>query len=254
MKIDSVVIVGLGQLGRVLAGGFLRSGNPVVPVNRGDDMGAVAAQHPEPKLVLVAVAENDLPATLGALPACWRARIGLIQNELLPRDWLIHEITRPTVLPVWFEKKKGTDAKPLLPTPVFGPATDLVVGALEAIDIPVRTLESEEALLYELVRKNLYILTTNIAGLRTAGTVGQLWTDHRDFATQVAEEVLDIQEWLTGRKSDRAKLMAGLAEAIAADPLHLCTGRSAPARLARALSHGDQAGLALPVLRSIRLS
>jgi len=35
-------------------------------------------------------------------------------------------------------------------------------------------------LLYELVRKNLYILTINIAGLKTGGTVGELWGKHRE--------------------------------------------------------------------------
>jgi hypothetical protein len=42
-----------------------------------------------------------------------------------------------------------------------------------------------------------------------------------------------------------------MVEAIAADPEHLCTGRSAPARLARAIEHAYAAGLPAPILRAI---
>jgi ketopantoate reductase len=249
---QEVVIIGLGQLGRVFAGGLLRAGCTVVPVNRGDDMAAIAAAHPAPALVLVAVAEPDLPTVLAALPQAWKSRVGLIQNELLPRDWLAHGIENPTVISVWFEKKKGTDAKPLIASPAAGPAAELLVGALAAIDIPARQAESGDELLFELLRKNVYILTTNIAGLKTGGTVSELWQNHQAFASQVADEVMEIQDWLTGVKHDRAKLVAGMLEAFAGDPMHGCTGRSAPARLARALQHADAAGLAVPTLRALQ--
>jgi hypothetical protein len=249
---QEVVIIGLGQLGRVFAGGLLRAGCSVVPVNRGDDMAAIEAAHPAPALVLVAVAEPDLHTVLAALPAAWKGRAGLIQNELLPRDWLAHGIENPTVISVWFEKKKGTDAKPLIASPVAGPGANLLVRALAAIDIPARQVESGDELLYELVRKNVYILTTNIAGLKTGGTVSELWQNHEPFARRVAGEVIDIQDWLTGRRHDREKLIAGMLEAFAGDPNHGCTGRSAPARLARALQHADAGGLAVPTLRALQ--
>jgi hypothetical protein len=248
----TIVIVGLGQLGRVFAGGFLRAGFVVVPVTRGDDMDIVAARHPNPVLVLVAVAEPDLHTVLAALPPQWKTHIGLIQNELLPRDWELHNIAYPTVVPVWFEKKKGSDAKPLISSPLFGPAREAVLAALQSIDIPCHEIFSAQELVYELVRKNVYILTTNIAGLRTGGNVGDLWQQQRDFARSVAQEVVQVQDWLTGQKNDPERLIEGMAEAIAADPAHQCTGRSAPARLERALQHADEAKLAVPLLREIR--
>lgn len=251
---QAIVIIGLGQLGRVFAGGFLRAGFVVVPVTRGDDMDIAAARHPEPLLVLVAVAEPDLHTVLAALPPNWKTRIGLIQNELLPRDWERHGIKNPTVIPVWFEKKKGSDAKPLIPSPVFGPASQAVLAALQSIDIPCRELHSAQDLAWELVRKNVYILTTNVAGLRAGGNVGDLWLQQREFARAVALEVVQIQDWLTGQKNDPERLIEGMAEAIAADPAHQCTGRSAPARLERALQHADEARLAVPVLREIQQS
>lgn len=249
---DTVVIVGLGQLGRVFAGGLLRAGCRLVPVNRGDDIEAIALAYPDPRLVLLAVAEPDLHATLDGMPPVWRDRLGLIQNELLPRDWLAHDIVDPTVISVWFEKKKGTDAKPLIASPVAGAQSALLVRAMLAIDLPVREVGSGDELLFELVRKNVYILTTNIAGLRTGGTVGALWAEHEAFAREVANEVMDIQDWLSGTRHDRDKLIAGMLEAFDGDPQHQCTGRSAPARLARALAHADEAGLGVPLLRSLR--
>lgn len=247
----SNVVVGLGQLGRVFAGGLLRTGHSVIPVNRGDDMTALARRHPAPELVLVAVAENDLHSVLAALPEIWRPRVALIQNELLPRDWQAHGYTDPTVISVWFEKKKGIDAKPLIASPVAGPGAALLCRALSAIELPCREIAAGEELLFELVRKNVYILTTNIAGLKTGGTVSQLWARHETFARLVASEVIDIQDALTGVEHDRDALVAGMLEAFAGDPEHRCTGRSAPVRLARALQHADAHGLAVPTLRAL---
>jgi hypothetical protein len=248
---STIVIIGLGQLGRVLAGGLLRTGHSVVPVTRGDDMVSVAHAHPDPALVLVAVAENDLHPVLAALPGAWRPRVALIQNELLPRDWEKYHYADPTVISVWFEKKKGTDARPLIASPVAGPGAAILCRALTSIDLPCREVLPGDALLFELVRKNVYILTTNIAGLKTGGTVSQLWAQHEAFAREVANEVMDVQDALTGVAHDRERLIAGTLEAFHGDPEHGCTGRSAPARLARALQHADAFGLAVPTLRAL---
>lgn len=250
---DEIIVVGLGQLGRVFAGGLLRAGCTVVPVNRGDDMAALVQRHAAPELVLVAVAENDLHTTLASLPDNWKTRVALIQNELLPRDWQTHHMVNPTVISVWFEKKKGIDAKPLIASPAAGPGAALLCRALTSIDLPCREVAPGDELLFELVRKNVYILTTNIAGLKTGGTVAGLWAQHEAFARQVAHEVMDIQDALTGRKHDRDALIAGMLEAFNGDPEHGCTGRSAPARLVRALRHADSFDLAVPTLRSLAL-
>jgi len=249
--VSEIVVIGLGQLGRVFAGGLLRAGRTVVPLNRGDDMATLAQAHPAPELVLVAVAENDLHGVLAALPVAWKPRVALIQNELLPRDWQTHGYLDPTVISVWFEKKKGIDAKPLIASPVAGPGAALLCRALASIDLPCREVAPGDSLLFELVRKNVYILTTNIAGLKTGGTVSQLWAQHEAFARQVANEVMDIQDALTSVRHDRDKLIAGMLEAFDGDPDHGCTGRSAPARLARAIGHADEFGLDVPVLRAL---
>jgi len=246
-----VVLVGVGEMGGVFARGLLRAGHPVFPVARGQDMAALAADLPEPAMVLVSVGEKDLPAVLETIPAAWRDALALLQNELLPRDWRAHGLDNPTVTSVWFEKKPGRDPKVIIPSPVFGPASELLEQALATLEIPVKRLRDEEQLLHELVLKNLYILTTNIAGLKVGGTVGELWSKHQPFARAVAADVLDIQQALSGQILMRELLIDGMLEAFEGDLDHNCMGRSAPARLARALAHGDEFGLALPTLREL---
>ena len=246
-----IVVIGIGEMGSVFARGFLRTGHPVYPVTRDTDLAATAKRLPSPELVLVAVAENTLHAVLEQIPAAWRSRLALLQNELLPDDWRPYGYTNPTVISVWFEKKKGQDVKVLIPSPVYGPGAERLKACLGSLDIPARILANEDELLFELVVKNVYIITTNCAGLITGGTVSELWTNHRELAEAVAHEVIQIQEALTGQRLAADQLIAGMLEAFEGDPDHRCMGRSAPARLARALQQADAAGLAVPRLREI---
>jgi len=248
---QAVVVIGIGELGSVFARGLLRCGHPVYPVTRGINMVDAAQAIPDPALVLLAVGEGDLHATLDEMPDSWRDKLCLLQNELLPRDWQAAGIENPTVISVWFEKKKGQDVKVLLPSPAYGPHAQALQNALAAVDIPARTLGNEDELLYELVRKNVYILTINIAGLVTGGTVTELWRDHEALAREIAEEVIAIQEWLTDQTLPRDRLIEGMLEAFAGDPEHKCLGRTALSRLERALGYADETGLAVPKLREI---
>lgn len=246
-----VIVVGLGELGGVLSHGLLRTGRPVFPVTRRESLREHAARGVDPELVLVTVGEADLEPVLADVPEPYRDRLGLVQNELLPRDWLAQGLATPTVAVVWFEKKPGRAVNVVLPTVLFGQSAALLEEALGELEIPTRRAADEEALLAALIEKNLYILTTNLAGLRTGGTVHELWRDHHELARTVAGEVLDIQGFLTEWQLPRASLMQTLERAIEADPDHKCTGRSAPVRLARAIGHADRGGLAIPTLRAI---
>lgn len=250
---DPVVILGMGEMGGVFARGFLRAGHPVYPVTRAMDLARASKDIPEPALVLVAVAENDLHPVLEKIPAPWASRLVLLQNELLPRDWEQYDLT-PTVISVWFEKKKGMDAKVIIPSPVYGTHSGLIATALDAIEIPTQVLDSADDLLFELVVKNLYILTSNICGLKVGGTVGELWKDHETFARAVISEVLALQEWLTGKSMDEEALIQAMLKAFAGDTDHKCMGRSAPARLERALGLAKEAGIETPELEAIQAS
>ncbi len=248
---NPAVIVGMGEMGGSFARGLLRLGHTVVPVLRRTPAEDVAAEYPGPSLVLVTVGEADLDNTLDTLPDPWKGNAVLVQNELLPRSWKPHDIADPTVAVVWFEKKPGRSESPIIPTPIAGRHAELLVAALATIDVPAFVVEDEDELLYELVRKNVYIITMNVGGLISGGNVHDLWYNHRELAKAVAADIIDVQAWLTGKDLDTDRYLAGMVEAIDADPEHGATGRSAPARLARAIGYADEAGLAVPQLREI---
>ncbi len=244
-----VILIGVGEMGGVFARGLLRLGHPVFPVTRDTDINALAARLPDLAMVLVAVGENALKSVLAGLPPAWCDKAALLQNELLPADFA--DLSDPTVISVWFEKKPGQDAKVIIPSPVYGPRAQLLRDALGAIDIPARVLQSPDELLFELVVKNLYILTSNIAGLKVGGTVGELSTTHGDFCGAVTADVIALQEAMTGTRFDHDALVRAMLAAFAGDPDHKCMGRSAPARLQRALENAERLGIEVPTLRSI---
>lgn len=245
-----IIVWGLGEMGGVFARAFLRAGHVVAPVRRGDSPSEVAARVPDPALVMVCVGEGDLAAALGSVPNVWKNTLGLLQNELLPRDWRAADIDDPTVAVVWFEKKPGTDVKVILPTPIAGPRATLVADALMGIGVDATAID-DAGLVRALVEKNLYILTANIAGLVVGGTVGELLADHRSLVDEVATETLAIQAALAEQVLPRDALLASLYAAFAADPDHKATGRSAPARLSRALEHARRLSVPTPRMRAI---
>ena len=249
-----IVIIGIGELGGVFAKAFLNAGYPVYPVTRKMDIGLVANNMPDPQLVLVAVAEKDFPSVMQTLPVPWRSCIGLLQNELLPRDWQSYHINDPTIVSVWFEKKKGMDTNVLIPSRVYGPHGSLIAGALHGLDLACEVLSTEDDLLYELVRKNVFVFTINIAGLvLPAGTTTEtLWAQHHELALAIAEEVIDVQQWLTGATFDRNRLIDGLIEGINGDLQHKCRGRSARGRLERLCAVAGEAGLKIPRIAEIK--
>jgi len=247
-----IIIVGIGEMAGVFARGFLRAGYPVYPITRNMDMATVSQAIATPELVLIAVAEADVQQVLNELPENWRNTPVLLQNELLPTDWLQHGLDTATVISVWFEKKPGHDFKVIVPSPAFGQHAQTLEKALGALSIPVQILDSSDALLFELVRKNLYILTSNIAGLRVGGTVSQLWAEHQALARAVAEDIYQIQTQLCGQSLDFEALLQAMVLAFEGDPEHKCMGRSAPVRLARALQYADKFDLAVPTLRAIQ--
>ena len=245
-----IVVIGIGEIGSVIARGFLRMGATVVPVTRTMDIAEQAEQLAEPEAVIVAVGESDLQTVLQNMPAQWKDRLVLIQNELLPRDWNKHHIY-PTVISVWFEKKKGQDVKIVVPSPVFGKHAALISNALNELDIPTTVLDSPDELVFELLRKNYYILCSNLAGLKVGGTVGELWQKHQEFAENVLKDVHTIQQNLVGYALDHEKLTKAMLIAFEGDPDHGCMGRSAPARLERALEIAQKAGLDIPTLKRL---
>lgn len=248
---EPIVIIGIGELASVFSRGFLRCGYPVYPITRSMNLAREYRQIPQPKLVLVTVQENKLCSVLEQLPKVWSDRVGLVQNELLPQDWQIHRIEKPTVTVVWFEKKMELELTNILYSPSFGPNASIISNALQAVTVPAPILENEQDLWYELVRKAVYILTVNIAGLVNNCTVGDLWGEYQSLAREIAKEVILIQESLIGKQLSHEKLINGMVEGIKDCPQRYCLGRSALSRLKRALNFAKAANLKTPKLVEI---
>ncbi len=248
---QTVVIIGMGEMGSVFARGFLKAGYSVTPVNRQDDIQSISRLTPDPELVLLAVGESDLASSIEQIPDIWLNKITLLQNELLPRDWENTALVEPTIISVWFEKKPGMDYKVLVPSPVFGPHSNVIHQALSTLNIPVQIIENESEMLFELVRKNMFILTTNICGLETKGTVDDLWKNHATLMNNVFDDVLEIQQYLTGKVFNRDDLLNAMLAAFEGDLEHTCMGRSAPGRLKRALNISEKANLMSHELKQI---
>jgi hypothetical protein len=248
-----IVIIGIGELGGIFGKAFLRNGHPVYPITRSTNIIAEAENLPDPQLVLAAVAEKDFHPVMKTIPEPWRSRLGLLQNELLPRDWEAHRIANPTVISVWFEKKKGMDHHALLPSPVYGPNAQVIAESLATIDIPCKSLADEGELIFELVLKNVFVFTINIAGLVLAEgtTTSTLWQKHQKLARDIANEIIDIQQFLTGTSFARDRLIEGFIAGVKGDPVHKCKGRTASGRLKRAVNLADEAGLKIQTIRDI---
>jgi hypothetical protein len=251
MMNNPVVVIGMGNMGSVFSHAFLNKGYPVYPVLRGMDPKEIELELPNPALVLVALNEDELHSYLPKLGEKWRNSVGLLQNEILPRDWEMHSIPQPTVISVWFEKRKNMPVTPYFPTMAYGPQADIVIEALTEQDIPVARINESDQLLFELVRKNVWIITLQVAGLITRGTIGEVWQNHRSDCTEIAENVLDVQEALADKKLPRVRLIEQMRQDFEAQPGKSTSGRSAVGRLERAVQKADKYNLAVPRLRSI---
>ena len=150
-----VIVIGLGEMGSVFARAILKLGHPVYPAARDTNLNELAETIPDPEMVLVAVGENDLQDTLATIPSAWHNCVALLQNELLPKDWISYKFSEPTVISVWFEKKKGQDSKVLIPSPCFGPKAAMLVNALATLEIPAIEVTSANEMEQELLIKNV---------------------------------------------------------------------------------------------------
>ncbi len=257
-----IFVIGLGQLGVAFSEGFLKLGFTVVPLLRGDSIQAAVSDHGSPELILVAVGEDDLSQVLSQVPKDLHGSLVLLQNELRPSVWLKHiPDAQPTVVIVWFEKKPGRVAQPVLPSVIYGAKSTVIMDAFDKMQLPARTIASNVELSHELSMKNLYILGLNLAGLVTRGQAGELLSEHETFFSQVCEELISLEQAALALIPDgpfsriilnASALKEDLRAAILADPRHGCAGRSAPRRLERTLVLAEALDLSIPTIAALR--
>jgi len=270
---ESIVVVGLGQLGTVFADGFLRLGHPVIPALRGASLADLYEEH-SPYAILVATGEDDLAGVLKAVPDGARDRVILIQNELRPDQWLAHGV-EPTVAIVWFEKRTGKAPHSVLPSVLHGSRAAWMERCFSKLGLPCRTVTSMNDLCHELVLKNLYILRLNLTGLAQVGGASpqqarDLLSDYKNLLDDVVGEILAVEHALLAQAQmlaqtqmpaqakaladvhlDEERLRAELFDALRADPEHSCAGRSARRRLARTLEYAERFSIDTPHLKNL---
>ena len=78
-----------------------------------------------------------------------------------------------------------------------------------------------------------------------------MWQQNQALARGIASDILDIQFKLIGKELNREKLIKKMTEAFSGDWQHKCLGRTALARLERAVFQADQFHLAVKTLREI---
>ncbi len=246
------LLIGAGQLGRTIGGGLLACGVSVDVALR-DDTVEIGSQY---DFILVAVGEKDLPGVLTSIPSDARQRLVLLQNDLVPATWRAVEIQAPTVLVVWFEKKKGKPLQVVRESALAGPQSALFARVFESIDAPAHVID-EAALVRALLVKNLYINGSNAMGLALGGgTTGGLASTHRERTTALLRELCSIERTrlLEPCLDDDDALIAETFAAFASEPNHGLLGRTAMERVQRARARGQQAGLVTPLLDRIAAS
>jgi hypothetical protein len=243
------VVIGMGQLGSLFSAGFLRLGHPIYPVLRGDSPSHLA-QLIQPQLVLAAVGEKALPGVLDSLPETWRPRVVLLSNELLPQTWRAHGIQSPTVISVQFEKKLGKPVAVDRPSPVFGPQAGIIIQALSELDIPSRPVDDMQSMTHELVLKNLYILTLNLAGMATGGGAAELLGQFRGLTDRVWNELFAVQQAMVESPLNQGQLKQETLDYLALAPGR-GAGRSASERLQRTLANARAQSIPVPTLEQI---
>jgi hypothetical protein len=248
-----LVIVGLGELGRWLGAGALGTGMRVTPVLRNTPLEPVWASVPVETPIVVAVSEDALDDVLAHVPSARHAELVLLQNELFPSRYA-HLDAAPAVLVPWLLKKRGLPQIVIRPTPVFGRHAALIAELCTALHVPCEPLPDADALARALADKYTFILSINALGTLHDLTLGTFLHEHPELTRAVAMEAGRLSARLSGTPIDDARSEACVLEGMGAMAQIGARGRTARARVLRALERAQHLGLPMPKLEEIAQS
>ena len=264
LDMRDLIVMGIGELGSLYANAALKRGLRVTPVIRNQHPASVLAGTPVETPILVAVGEADLDAALRSLPAERLASSILLQNELFPSHWSRFTRSTPTVMVPWLLKKKGEPLLVARSTPVYGRHAPLMVELHGALGFAAEELPDEGALRQAIVDKYAFILTVNALGLLEDLSLGE-WSNKdpaqvealaREAALLGARLVSvpgngDPPEQPPANEVARIDVDASIAQVqlgMRAMAAMRARGRTAKARVERALQNAVRFGLATPAL------
>ncbi|MET0343265.1 MAG: hypothetical protein ABW252_19810 [Polyangiales bacterium] len=242
-----LVIWGVGELGRLYGGAALRAGVRVTPITRESDPARVLAGLARDVPILVAVGESSLDEVLAALPQERATAPILLQNDLFPSRWTAHRL-EPTVIVAWLLKKRGTELTVARSSPVFGRHAALVLALHEALGAPAHELPSASALNQALIEKYAFILGINALGLTRDRTLSGWMQEDPLRVRALTTEAATLGAALCGSEVERAAADRAIEEAWRALGTMSARGRTAGARVRRALTQAHDLGLRLPEL------
>jgi hypothetical protein len=181
---DRAFVIGMGEVGRRLAGALARADWTVQPVTR--DRGWVeAADESDAAPRIVAVREHDLGAALEQLPRTLRPRVVLVQNGFLEE---VHGPLGPVTRGLIYFTSKGEFFQVLCPSPFHGPLAPGLVPALEAGGIPCKELTERDAFLRAMIVKGIWNVVVGLP-LAVHGVDLATYLDrHRDEMEALAGE------------------------------------------------------------------
>jgi ketopantoate reductase len=120
-------VIGMGEVGRRVAGAFAAAGVEVVPVTRAAGWDEAAAPHGDPRVVCVG--ETQLADVLPRLAAAPPAALAFVQNGWVRPD--LDGVPGHTRGLIWFTTK-GEFFRVLRPSPFAGPLAPFLAAALTA--------------------------------------------------------------------------------------------------------------------------
>ncbi|MEW5848194.1 MAG: hypothetical protein AB2A00_05240 [Myxococcota bacterium] len=248
---SDLVVVGLGQLGQLYAGGALKLGIRVTPVVRTTPRPLALSALPGHTPILVAVGEDALGGVLEEIPAARRDHVVLLQNELFPSVWRAHGVRSPTVLIPWLSRKKGRPLEVARPTLAYGPHAGLFAAVHGALDLPCEVTTETARMEDGLVAKYTFIITINALGVQEDLTLGAWLRKDPARVDVLAAEAHALGQAQLGRPVPRDDVLRQAREAMAALPDYPARGRTARARIERAVAVAQQRGVHVTELHAL---
>ena len=243
----AAAVIGLGNLGRLYAGGWLRAGYAVHPIGRRTDARAVLNGLPERTPLLCAVGEASLANAVEAVPPARRGDLIFVQNELFPEDLQRLGTPDATIAVVWTLVKAGFPLILGRRLAVTGPQEEAFAEACAALEHPVL---AGAPIGWECATKYAFIVAMNALGLLRADTLGAWLADDPERVEALIADACRVALARIGApETDLARAVAEVAEGVEGFRALPCRGRSSAARVARALNTAETLGIHIPALR-----
>jgi ketopantoate reductase len=181
---ERAFVIGMGEVGRRLAGALSDAGWDVLPVTR-DRGWTEAADENDTAPRVVAVREEELGAALERLPRALLPRVVLVQNGFLEAvHGPLDSVTRGLI----YFTSKGDFFEVLCASPFHGPLAAGLVAALRAGRIPCSEVAERDAYLRAMIVKGVWNVVVGLPLAVHGVDLATYLHRHRDELEALAAE------------------------------------------------------------------